>query len=145
MNRKHQKGIVLVISLVMMVVLTMFVLSSTRLATGNLRIIGNVQAKKEIEALAQQGVEDVISNIAPFYTPTAAYTVTFAPPAGRTVTVGNRTCIRSGPAPGFSAVAAVAFEDTYWNVNVTAADAVTGAGTVVNQGVRIRLLKGNCP
>jgi Tfp pilus assembly protein PilX len=143
MNRKQQKGIVLVISLVMMVVLTMFVLSSTRLATGNLRIIGNVQAKKAVEAVAQQGVEEVISTLTPFTLPTASITLT--PTSGMTKTVAVRNCFRSSPAPGFSAVAAVAFDDTYWNVNVAVTDTITGATTVVDQGVRIRLLKGNCP
>jgi Tfp pilus assembly protein PilX len=143
----RQQGIVLVLTLLLLVVLTLFVLSSTRLTTGNLRIIGNMQAKKAVEAVAQQGVEEVLSSLAPFSAPNSAITLTTPVPSGMsTPTVATpRVCFRAAPAPGFSAVAAVAFEDTYWNVNVTVNDTITNSGTVVNQGVRIRLLKGNCP
>jgi len=144
MNRKQQKGIVLVLSLVLMVVITLFVLSSTRLATGNLRIIGNMQAKRMVEAVAQQGVEETISTLTPFSLPNNAVALT--PINGITPQLTTpRVCFRSSPAPGYSAVAAVAFDDTYWNVRVAATDPITGAATVVDQGVRIRLLKGNCP
>ena len=144
MRRNRQQGIVLVVTLILLVVLTLFVLSSTRMTTGNMRIVGNMQAKKAVEAVAQQGVEQVLSSLANFVPdPTAAIAVT--PPSGMTVTVGNRPCIRSNLAPGFSAVAPVALEDTYWNVNVAVTDAITNASTVVNQGVKIRLIKGNCP
>ena len=143
MIHSHQRGVVLVISLILLVVLTLFVLSSTRLSTGNLRIVGNVQAKKAVEATAQTTVEQVLSDIAPFYAPTSPVAV--SPPSGMTVTVGNRTCLRAAPASGYSAVSGISPEDTFWNVNVAVNDSVTGAATVVNQGVRIRLPAGNCP
>lgn len=144
MRRNRQQGIVLVVTLILLVVLTLFVLSSTRMTTGNLRIVGNMQAKKAVEATAQLGVEQVLSSLASF-TPNPTGAVTVTPPSGMTVTVADRTCLRSAVAPGFSAVAPVALEDTFWNVNVAVTDSITNAGTVVNQGVRIRLLKGNCP
>jgi DNA-binding transcriptional regulator YbjK len=40
---------------------TLFVLSSTRLSTGNLRIVGNMQARKAVDATAQQTIEQVLS------------------------------------------------------------------------------------
>lgn len=144
MRRDRQRGIVLVITLLLLVVLTLFVLTSTRLTTGNLRIIGNMQAKKTVDAVAQQAVEQVLSGINAFYAPTAAVTMA-APYSGMNVVVSPRVCIRATTAPGYSAVAGVSPEDTFWNVRVTVTDTITGSNTVVNQGVRIRLPRGNCP
>ena len=144
MRRNRQQGIVLVVTLILLVVLTLFVLSSTRMTTGNMRIVGNMQAKKAVEATAQQAVEQVLSSLVNF-TPNNTSAITVAPPSGMTVTVANRPCNRATLAPGFSAVAPVALEDTFWNVNVAVTDGITNASTVVNQGVRIRLIKGNCP
>lgn len=143
MKVQRQRGAVLVVSLVLLVVLTLFVVSSTQIAGGNLRIVGNMQSKQNVELIAQQALEQVISSIAPFYAPTSTVTVT--QPTGMTVTVGNRTCVRATPAKGYSAVSGVSPEDTFWDVPITVADSVTGASTATAQGVRIRLPAGNCP
>ena len=145
MRRNRQQGIVLVLTLILLVVLTLFVLSSTRLSTGNLRIVGNMQAKKEADAVAQRTIEQVLSSIAPFYSPTAAVTLAPTPPSGMTVTVSNRSCIQATTAPGYSAVTGVSPDDTFWNLSVSVVDAITNTSTVVTQGVRIRLQPGNCP
>ena len=142
MMPSRQRGAVLIVSLVMLVVLTLFVLSSTRIATGNLKIVGNFQARQNVEAIAQDTIEQVISSVTPFYSPTSAVTVT--PHTGMTITVGNRICVGANPARGYSAVSGVAPEDTYWNLPVTVNDSITGASTTVTQGVRIRLPAGNC-
>jgi Tfp pilus assembly protein PilX len=143
MNVSGQRGAVLIMSLVLLVVLTLFVLSSTRIATGNLRIVGNLQAQQNVENVAQQALEQVLSKIAPFYSPTSPVTVTA--PAAMTVTVGNRSCVRATPASGYSAVSGVSPEDTFWDVPITVNDSITGAATTTAQGVRIRLPAGNCP
>jgi Tfp pilus assembly protein PilX len=143
MKVERQRGAVLVVSLVLLVVLSLFVISSTQIAGGNLRIVGNMQSKQNIELIAQQALEQVISSIAPFYAPTSVVTV--AAPTGMTITVGNRTCVRATPAPGYSAVSGVSPDDTFWDVPITVADAVSGAATATAQGVRIRLPAGNCP
>ena len=145
MSRNRQQGIVLVVTLILLVVLTLFVLSSTRMTTGNLRIVGNMQGKKMVDALAQQTVEQVLSSIAPFYTPTTVIIPDPPAPSGMNVAVSNRTCIRATTAPGYSAVSGVSPEDTFWNLSVDVTDTITGAKTLVTQGVRIRLPAGNCP
>jgi Tfp pilus assembly protein PilX len=145
MMRGKQCGAVLVVSLVMLVVLTLFVLSSTRIATGNLRIVGNFQSKQNVEAVAQSVIEQVLSAITPFYTPTGTVTLSAGTiPTGMTVTVGNRTCVRATPAPGYSAVSGVSPEDTFWHVPVTVNDTITNTSRTISQGVRIRLPAGNC-
>ena len=145
MSRNRQQGIVLVVTLILLVVLTLFVLSSTRMTTGNLRIVGNMQGKKAVDALAQQTIEQVLSSIGPFYSPTSVVTASPAPPSGMTVTISNRTCIRATTAHGYSAVSGISPEDTFWNLSVTVADSITNSNTVITQGVRIRLPAGNCP
>ena len=143
MRRNRQKGIVLVVTLILLVVLTLFVLSSTRLATGNLRIFGNMQARQAADALAQRTIEEVLSSIDPFYNPTTP--VAIVAPSGYTLNISNRTCIRAVTAPGYTAVGTVSPDDTYWNLSVSVVDTITNTSTVVTQGVRIRLPAGNCP
>ena len=143
MMRSRQHGAVLIVSLVMLVVLTLFVLSSTRIATGNLRIVGNFQAKQNVEAQAQAVIEQVLSGIAPFYTPTSSVAITGVP-TGMTATIGARSCVKSAPASGYSAVNPFSPQDTYWNVPVTITDSITGTTSTITQGVRIRLPAGNC-
>ena len=145
MTRNRQQGLVLVLTLILLVVLTLFVLSSTRLSTGNLRIVGNMQARKAVDAVAQQTIEQVLSSIAPFYSPASAVALSPTPPTGMTVTVSPRTCIGATTAPGYTAVGTVSPDDTFWNVSVTVVDSITSSTTTVTQGVRIRLPAGNCP
>jgi len=71
--------------------------------------------------------------------------VAFTAPAGYTVTIGNRTCLRSTPASGYSALSAVAPEDNYWEFNVTVNDTITGAQAAMTQGAKVRQLAGSCP
>ena len=148
MRASKQRGAVLVVSLVMLVVLTLFVLSSTRIATGNLRIVGNYQARQTVEAVAQAAIEQVLSAIGPFYTPSTAITPSYSYlPTGmavNNVSIANRTCVRATPAQGYSAVSGISPEDTFWNVSVTVTDSITDTTRTLNQGVRIRLPAGNC-
>lgn len=143
MIRSSERGAVLIVSLVLLVVLTLFVTTSTRIAGGSLRIVNNIQSRQAVDYASQAAMEQVLSGVTPFYSPTAAVSV--SAPSGMAVTVGNRTCVRANPAPGYSAVSGISPEDTFWNVPVTVSDSVTGASTTTAQGVRIRLPAGNCP
>lgn len=143
MRHSSERGAVLVVSLVLLVVLTLFVLSSTRIAGGNLRIVNNIQSRQTVDSVSQASMEQVLSTVTPFYSPNAAVTV--SAPAGMNVSVGNRTCVRATPATGYSAVSGVSPEDTFWNVPIAVTDTTTGATTSTAQGVRIRLPAGNCP
>ena len=138
----RERGISLLVVLVMLVVLTLFALSAINLSTSNLKVVGNMQARQANEAVALQAVETVIGNISYFSAPTSA--VAFEQ-SGYTVTVANRTCLYSAAATGYSAVIALAPEDTQWDFQVTVTDNTTGASTVMRQGVKIRMLAGNCP
>lgn len=138
----RQRGATLLIVLVMLVVITLLGIASIRMSSSSLMIVGNMQSRRFVENQAQQAIEQVLSTIAPFNEPTLAVPVTA--PAGLTVTVGNRTCVQSSPAAGYSAVAIVSPEDNVWEFDVTVTDSFTGARTRMAQGARIRQLSGSC-
>jgi Tfp pilus assembly protein PilX len=138
---RRQEGSVLVVCLVMLVLVTLFGLSSVNSSVVNLKIIGNSQSLKSLESSTLQAIEQVIGSLASFQTPAAhtvtvnAYSITFTAP----------TCLASSPAEGYSALSAVSPEDTYWELQAAATDPVTGANVAMSQGVKIRLNAGLCP
>jgi Tfp pilus assembly protein PilX len=139
---RGQRGITLMVVLVMLVVLTLFGIAGINLSTSNLNVVGNMQARKSNEAVALQGIETVLSTINYFNTPTAA--VVFTPPTGYTATFANRTCLFAAPAAGYSAVQPIVPEDTNWEVAVGVTDNISGATTGITQGVKVRMLAGYC-
>ena len=58
---RRQRGTTLVIALIMLVLLTLFAVSSMNTATTNLRVVGNMQTKNEALNAAQQAIEKTIS------------------------------------------------------------------------------------
>ena len=164
----RQSGMVLMVTLVMLIVITLFVISMVRLSNTNAIIVGNMQAQKSVEAEAQQAVEIAmnkfsfwedamletntwatsstgsvaLSSLWTAYTPTGA---TAAPAVQSTsITVDRPQCLFFEPATGYSALSGVAPQDTYWDLQVNAADSKTGASTEIHQGVQMRLPAGNC-
>jgi hypothetical protein len=142
-THRHQRGATLLISLIMLVVLTMFALAGFNLSSVNLKIAGNFQIQRGMEAVAQQAIEQVLS------TPTA-FSLT---PAAQTITVGGYNVAVSAPACNYYRTATgygkdietLAPEDTDWEVRAAVTDTLTGAQATITQGVLIRLPKGNCP
>lgn len=137
-----QKGTTLFIVLVMLVVVTLLAIASIRISGTSLLIVGNMQARRFVENNAQLAIEEVLNSIVPFNNPTMLVTV--AAPAGLDVNVGDRVCVQSSPAAGYSAVAAISPEDNTWEFNVTVTDSFTGARTRMVQGTKIRQLAGTC-
>lgn len=146
----RQRGITLMVVLVMLVVLTLFGIAGINVSTSNLQVVGNMQARKSNEALALQLVETTLASITYFSNPALA--VTFACPTG--YACGNlpagetmnpsRKCLFAAPAAGYSAVQPIVPEDTNWEMRVRIDDTVSGATTTMTQGVKIRMLSGSC-
>ena len=139
---RTQQGMTLVIALVMLVVITILGISAIRMNNSSMLIVGNMQWRKSAENTAMMAVEQTMNSPAPFSSPTA--TVSFTAPAGYTVSIGNRTCLRSTPASGYSALSAVAPEENYWEFTVLVNDSITGARASMTQGVKVRQLSGSC-
>jgi Tfp pilus assembly protein PilX len=155
--RPAQTGSTLIISLIMLVLMTLFVLSAINSSTVNLRISANTQAADEAHAAAQRAVEAHISAIGNFYpTPTGLastsmsvnndatgnYTVTVATPvcrrAAKQIPARTVDCA-NGEAQGIFCV------DTLWEVSATATNASTGVSQTVVQGVSISFAPDSVP
>jgi hypothetical protein len=142
-SARLQNGASLIISLIMLVVLTLMVVSSINLNNTSMKIVGNLQSQKAIDNVAQEANATIVSSFSNFSVPVPT------PPAmtvdGYSVTVAKPVCKKSALAFGYQFDDPLAPEDTNWEVQASATDALTGATTVVHNGLKIRLPAGNCP
>lgn len=154
MNRTlhhRQRGATLLVSLIMLVVLTLFAVSGFNLSSVNLKIAGNFQEQKRIEAAAQQAIETVISTPTAFsLAPTAQNVCVNGAGAGCAggvnVAVSAPQCNYAVTTKGYTKqLGSLTPEDTHWEVRAVATDATSGANAAIVHGLRIRLLAGNCP
>lgn len=58
---RRQRGTTLIVALIMLVLLTLFAVSSLNTANTNLKVVGNMQSKNEALNAAQQAIESVLS------------------------------------------------------------------------------------
>lgn len=145
--RHRQRGATLFVALIFLLIMTLYAISSINMSTVNLRIIGNMQAVKQMDAAAQDAIETTLSNSNNFGLGAAPSTVTSTVSGVPfTVDVTAPDCIDSRVATGYSAVVQnIIPEDNTWELIATVTDDVTGASSTVHQGVEIRMLAGNCP
>lgn len=147
---EKQRGATLVVGLIMLVVLTLLVVSGISMTKTNLKTVGNMQAKNEAAAAAQQAIEQIMSNLNNFYTPTAQTinvdlnndgVVDYA------VAISAPTCLKKVAVPGYSVdFADSAPQDTYWDIKAVATDSRTSATVTVHQGAKVRMdSTATCP
>lgn len=147
-STRRQRGATLLVSLIMLVVLTLFAVAGFNLSSVNLKIAGNFQQQKAMEAAAQEAIEQVLSSSASFGgakqdISVFPYTVTVTGPAGGTT---GPKCNYAVTAKGYTKkLGELTPEDTDWELRASVTDAISGARAVIVQGVRMRLLSGNCP
>lgn len=171
----RQSGSTLLISLVLLVMLTLFVLTVVNTTNINSRIAGNMQTITEAQAAAQQAIEEVIST--PNFStnpagvpPTVAvnvnnektYTVNVPTPTCisivpiRTVDLDitkpdDAACIGSGSVVaagivGTGGAGNSLCSNSQWDVAANVADAATSTSVAVHQGVAVRVPVGTaCP
>jgi Tfp pilus assembly protein PilX len=144
----RQRGISLIISLIFLIVVTIFVLSATMTSMFGFRIATNVQTQNEAAAAAQAAIDQKLSELS-FFTE-VPYTGSLTPSVvvgatTYTVNVDLPRCISSGPDNDYSAFASPP-RVTLWRVTATATNATNGAKATVTQGVKLRLDPGaTCP
>lgn len=144
-----QRGATLIIGLIMIVLITLVVLSAFTLSSSNLKSVGNMQMRDEVEAAANQALELVISS-----------SFTDAPVAqsinvdinkdGTTdylVEVAQPVCVKAGAASNAlpsdvelgREMSTGSTWNTDWDLVATVTDAASGAKMKVLQGVRVLL------
>jgi Tfp pilus assembly protein PilX len=152
---KYQHGATLLVTMIMLVIFTLFAVTMISGSSVNLKVVGNMQAKKRIEADTQQAIEQVLSdaeNFAPPFDDGAAenqfpQTVVIN---DSSVNLAVPACLRELPVSGYAMGSAtqpsLAPLDMVWEVQASGQDAPSGAAAVVRQGVRMRRPLGSaCP
>lgn len=137
--RARQRGATLIITLVMLVLLTMFAVSAITLSASTSKVVGNVQAKKTTDAIAQRVVDQVISEglfgdkrqvpVTPSWTP-----------AGMTIQVTERHCKAFTPQ-----LLDPQLGTATWEFDVCIRDGFTGAKSYLRQGVAVKTLSAGTP
>ena len=166
-----QRGMTLLISLIMLVVLTLFAITAIRTGNIGLKIVGNQQAQKLMESAAAQAIEQVVSNLGNFDsitviapTATVAQSVCVNPaantppvvlptnsttpgtcPSGIQVDVAPLRCIAAKRQSGGSLTQPLATYENTWEIVATVTDSLTRARATYHQGVMVRMLASSCP
>jgi Tfp pilus assembly protein PilX len=163
-NRTHQTGSTLLVTLVMLIVLTLFAIAMITASGLSLKIVGNFQQRKIMESGAMQEIDKFISNAGNFSidpavvvaVPAAAcvngldsactegYHVLISAPTDSTV---SSTCIKSTIAPGESSLkGAFVKYNNDWEVAARVVDPTDHSKQYMKivQGVRIKML-AECP
>ncbi len=141
----RQQGSTLLVSLIFLVVITLFGVSAINTSSLNLRIAANSQFQTQAEAAAQLGIEKAIGSLTTFTAPsvqTITLDVNKDGSTDYTATVSAATCLSSKAASGYSAeycATGACPNDTNWELVSTVNDAATGAKVTVRQGVKVRL------
>ena len=160
--RTRESGMTLLVTMVMLVLLTLFVLSGIRVANIGLRITGNFQWQKEMEMLTDSAIEQLVTTSTTFDdtavqngtavdkdicqdgTVVSAGLCTLTNP--KIGTVAQPRCTLSGPASGYTKkLGEIAPEDNNWIIKANVIDSFSGAQVTVYKGVIVRMLAEHCP
>ncbi len=165
-SMSRQRGATLLVALIMLVMLTLFAVSAIRTGNIGLKVVGNQQTQKFMEAAAQEAIEQALSNlgnfdpanvVAPTTTVAQRICVNGQPPvitvnpsttactSGTPVDVSPARCISSTRSGLDSLTQPMATFDNVWEITATVTDTVTGAKAVYHQGVKMRMLANSCP
>jgi len=149
----RQRGATLLVTLIMLVVLTLFAVTGFNLSSINLKIIGNFQQQKLTEATVQMAIEQMLSSVS-YFSPAAAICLPsgsapsgtpLACAAATDVLIERPRCNYASSAKGYTKkIGELAPEDTHWEVRASFLDTATRASAAVVQGVSVRMLAGNC-
>jgi Tfp pilus assembly protein PilX len=148
-GRAAQRGVTLIIGLIMIVLITLIVVNAFTLSSSNLKSVGNMQVRQEAVAAANEAIELVISSS--FTDAPVAQSVNVDIDKNGTtdyvVAVAAPTCIRASAATTAapsdvelgSALSAGSTWNTDWDIDATVTDSASGAAVHVREGVRVLL------
>lgn len=151
----RQRGMVLILSLIMLVVLTLLAISAIRLSTVNLRAVANSQVRSEAMSAAQRAIDLILSsnftdNIAgtqQVLTVTEGsknYTVSIARPCLVTLTPIKNVDLDISNAEDGKCVDTVsnpysACAQTIWQLQANASSGWFGVNVTLTQGIGIKM------
>ena len=142
---QRQQGSTLLVSMIFLVVITLFGVSAINTSNLNLRIAANAQFQQQAVAAAQLGIEKAIGSLTTFTAPstqTLALDVNKDGNIDYTATISPAACMSTKAASGYSAeycATGACPNDTTWELVSTINDASTGAKVTLRQGVKVRL------
>lgn len=155
-NSPREKGVVLVVSLILLILITLFAVAAIRSSTTELQIAGNEQIRKKLSATNQTAIEERLNSMADFNNLALGQSVAnfteqkFCNSGGGkciAVTVCTPVCLRAVPITGGSLVhtSGANTEMTYWEIQAIATDETTNTRVETRQGFRVRMPSGSCP
>jgi hypothetical protein len=138
---RRQSGATLLVTMIMLVVLTLFVIAAVNLNTSNSKIVGNVQARRLVDAVAQRAVDQVVNDNLFVDGRTTAVAPAWQP-AGMSISVTERVCKAST-----LQISDPNLATTVWEFDVCVSDSLTGARSYIRQGVSVKTLSSGtiCP
>lgn len=140
-RRNRQRGVALIVSLLLLIVVTVLAVSSIRMGTVNLRIVDNMQSQRITQAVAEEEANRVLGEIDNFNNPTDNLDTTND---NLNVDISDRECIAARKASGYSMTFDLAPEDTTWEYTTTIQNGVNGATAEITTGAEIRMTAGSC-
>lgn len=154
----RQRGVTLIVGLIMLILITLMVTTAFTLNTSNLKSVGNMQFRNESVAAANKAIEQVVGTSFPsgFITIPAATTVTYDinndGNIDYRVAVAQPVCVEASMVAGTSGSGACSgirggalagcSSPNYsllWDVLATVNDDVSGTAVQVRQGVRMEV------
>jgi Tfp pilus assembly protein PilX len=142
-----QKGVTLVVGLIMLVMITLLMASAFTLSSSNLKSVGNMQVREEAVAAANHAIERLISS--PFTNALGKQTYTVdINHDGKddyTVDIAVPVCTRAlqatseKPSDVELEMSSGSTWNTDWDIDATVTDAASGSSIRVRQGVRVLL------
>ncbi len=147
----RQRGITLVIALIMLTLLTLLVITAYSLSTSNLRAVGNMQMRNEAVAAADAAIEQVVGSNFTETTGETPVSVNIDNDGEDTaefeVTVRQPQCVRASQVMVNVAssvtlppmLTSTEHWNTVWEIRAEAVDTRSGARVAMVKGVRVLL------
>jgi hypothetical protein len=153
--RRRQRGIVLVVGMVILVLITLFVVSAYRMSTSHLTAVGNMQFRAQALAAAESATERVLG--LPVLTTTFPAQIIDLNGDGNpefSVTV-VRSCLKATPILGASgsgtgSSVSLGFGSgakeysVLFDYQSLVSDVKTGAAATIHQGFKIQVTQAQC-
>ena len=116
----RQRGVVMVVGLIMLVLMTLLALTTLNLGKSSLQIVGNMQLRKQVIAAAQEGIVDAVSTTRLFLSPAAIYLNPCAGPNTKCIDIDGdgRPDITVALTPTPSCVKAQIIKNAFMNLNL---------------------------